>query len=114
MGLANLSAEVEAQLARQTGGWPAPLRLFGLLMPNHDLAELLGPSAGPKRPVIDYLTSDVLELLEPDVHEFLLRASILTKMDAASCDAVVALPAVGGDPCRARTLQHVHLGRRHR
>ena len=92
MGHTDLSPDVESQLATQTGGWPAPLRLFALLLPNQDAGELLGPGSGAKRPVIDYLTSDVLDLLEPDAHEFLLRASVLTKMDAASCEAVVALP----------------------
>jgi LuxR family maltose regulon positive regulatory protein len=92
LGLDSVSASEEVRLAKRTGGWPAPLRLFALLMADHDAGEFLGSSAVANRPVIDYLTSDVLELLEPHVHEFLLQASILTRMNAALCDAVVAVP----------------------
>ena len=96
MGVRALSPINEERLAKRTGGWPAPLRLFALLMPNHDVGDLLGPAAATNRPVIDYLTSDVLELLEPHVHEFLLRASILTRMNPALCDEVVAVEGSAG------------------
>jgi len=37
----------------------------------------------------------VLDLLGPDVREFLLRSSVLTRMNASLCDAVVGTPGSG-------------------
>lgn len=91
MGHLPLSTDDEELLARRTGGWPAPLRLFALLMPDHDIGAFLGASVAANRPLIDYLTSDVLQLLDPNVHDFLLRASVLTRMNASLCEAVVGV-----------------------
>ncbi len=44
---------------------------------------------------MEYLTTDVLELLEPDVQDFVLKVSILTRMCGALCDAVVGGPGSG-------------------
>ena len=44
---------------------------------------------------MDYLTSDVVDLLTPVVHDFVLRASILGRMNASLCDAVVGTSGSG-------------------
>jgi LuxR family maltose regulon positive regulatory protein len=66
-----------------------------LLIPGRDRRTYLESLTGVNRAVVDYLTSDVLDLLGPDVREFLLRSSVLTRMNAALCDAVVGTAGSG-------------------
>ena len=89
IGVDGLSRDDERRLAQRTGGWPAPLRLLALLIPDRDRGAFIESFTGGHRPVVDYLTNDVLALLEPDVQEFVLRVSILTRMCGPLCDAVV-------------------------
>ena len=95
MGVDGLSEEEQRSLAERTGGWPAPLRLLALLIPGRDRAGYLESLTQVNRPVVDYLATDVLDLLEPEVREFVLRASVLGRMNAALCDAVVGTPGSG-------------------
>ena len=111
LGVVGLSDEETSRLAEGTGGWPAPLRLLALLIPEHEPSAFIDSFAGARRPVVEYLTTDVLELLEPDVQDFVLKVSILTRMCGALCDAVVGRIRVGNAPGRARASKPVHLGR---
>jgi len=95
VGVPGLTREEQRRLAEHTGGWPAPLRLLALLIPGRDRGTYLESLAQAKRPVVDYLTSDVLDLLGQDVREFLLRTSVLSRMNAAVCDAVTGTPGSG-------------------
>jgi LuxR family maltose regulon positive regulatory protein len=95
MGVEGLSEDEQRSLAERTGGWPAPLRLLALLIPGRDRAHYLASLTTVNRPVVDYLATDVLELLRPEVREFVLRASVLGRMNAALCDAVVGSPGSG-------------------
>jgi LuxR family maltose regulon positive regulatory protein len=95
MGVVGLSAEDQRRLAHRTGGWPAPLRLLALLMPDDNRGDFMESLAGGSRTVVDYLTSDVLDLLSADVHEFVLRSSVLERMNASLCDAVLARTGSG-------------------
>ena len=80
------------RLVEATGGWPAPLRLLALLIQDHEPSAFVNSFAGAQRPVVEYLTTDVLELLEPDAQDFVLKVSILTRMCGSLCDAVVGHP----------------------
>ncbi len=95
MGVEGLSDDEQRALAERTGGWPAPLRLLALLIPGRDRAGYLASITTVNRPVVDYLATDVLDLLRPEVRDFVLRASVLGRMNAALCDAVVGSPGSG-------------------
>ena len=95
MGVEGLSEAEQRALAERTGGWPAPLRLLALLIPGRDRAGYLASLTTVNRPVVDYLATDVLDLLRPEVREFVLRASVLGRMNAALCDEVVGTPGSG-------------------
>ena len=95
VGVPGLTQEEQRRLAEHTGGWPAPLRLLALLIPGKDRGTYLESLSRANRPVVDYLTSDVLDLLGPDVREFVLRASVLTRMNAGLCDAVTGTSGSG-------------------
>ena len=68
--------------------WPSSSRI-------RSRAPSSRPFAGAQRPVVEYLTTDVLALLEPDVQDFVLKVSILTRMSGALCDAVVGRSGSG-------------------
>ena len=114
LGVVGLSDEERQRLVEGTGGWPAPLRLLALLIQDHEPSAFINSFAGAQRPVVEYLTTDVLELLEPDVQDFVLKVSILTRMCGSLCDAVVGQPGSGSVAGRARASEPVHLGRLHR
>jgi len=95
MGVTGLSEQDERNLLHRAGGWPAPLRIAALLMPASGRAEFIESFSGGQRQVVDYLTSDVLDLLPPDRKEFLLKVSVLRRMNGSLCDAVAAMPGSG-------------------
>src|SRR3954452_10628836 len=95
MGVEGLSEKEQRSLSERTGGWPAPLRLLALLIPGRNREGYLESLTNVNRPVVDYLATDVLDLLGPEVRDFVLRASILGRMNAALCDAVVGVPGSG-------------------
>jgi LuxR family maltose regulon positive regulatory protein len=72
-------------LLHRTEGWAAGLRLAAL-------ARLQGESTGPRgddRYIADYLGSEYLSRLEPRVLRFLRRTSVLERMCAPLCNAVL-------------------------
>jgi ATP/maltotriose-dependent transcriptional regulator MalT len=88
-GIALADADVEL-LVERTEGWPAGLYLAALW-----LRELDDPVAGVQafhgdhRHVVDYLTGEVLDVLDGETRTFLLETSILGVFDGAMCDAVL-------------------------
>ena len=95
VGVTGLSAMDQRRLSERTGGWPAPLRLAAVLMPAHDRGPFIESFTGASRPVVDYLTREVLGLLGPPVREFLLQVSVLGRLNGALCDAVVGVAGSG-------------------
>jgi LuxR family transcriptional regulator, maltose regulon positive regulatory protein len=76
-------------LAERTEGWAAGLRLAALALTTHDdiyghLAEL--PTNN--RYVMDYLMGEVLSHVPAATLEFLLKTSILDRLNGPLCDAV--------------------------
>jgi LuxR family transcriptional regulator, maltose regulon positive regulatory protein len=95
VGVSGLSAMDRRRLSERTGGWPAPLRLAALLMPAEDRGAFIESFTGGSRPVVDYLTREVLGLLEPSTREFLLQVSVLDRLSGGLCDAVVGMTGSG-------------------
>jgi LuxR family maltose regulon positive regulatory protein len=80
-------------LHERTEGWPAGLRLAALALRDMDdrSAQI---RAGADRQTADYLR-EVLDSAAPELREFLLRTSILERMSAPLCAAVVGDEAAG-------------------
>ncbi|KQR15982.1 LuxR C-terminal-related transcriptional regulator [Cellulomonas sp. Leaf334] len=95
IGLAGLTPAEGHQLAERTGGWPAPLRLASLLMPERGRATFIEQFSGASRHVVDYLAQDVLDLVDPATRDFLLQVSILGRFTGALCDAVAGTTGSG-------------------
>lgn len=82
------NAEIESIYCR-TEGWPAALQLFKLSLASPSVrSSLEDVSACPPRELTDYLADSVLSLQPPDLQDFLLRTSLLTRLTAPLCDAV--------------------------
>jgi LuxR family maltose regulon positive regulatory protein len=88
-GLPVSDPEVVA-LQLRTEGWAAGLCLAGLSLRNHpDRASYISAFAGDDRQVVDYLITEVVDALAPDVRAFLVETSILERLSAELCDAVI-------------------------
>lgn len=89
----NLSAENLLALEERTEGWIAGLQLAALSMlglDDHGRRGFVSDFAGSSRYIVDYLIDEVLARRPAGTKEFLLQTSILERMSAPLCDAVLA------------------------
>src|SRR5689334_20325748 len=88
MNLELTTADVSA-LEDRTEGWIAGLQLSALTLQNRaNRSELVKEFAGDNRFVLDYLLEEVLNCQSEQVQDFLLRTSILTRLNGSLCDAL--------------------------
>jgi len=89
IGVALADADVAA-LEQRTEGWAAALQLVALAIqsrPEHD--DIIAALSGTHRFIVDYLTDEVLKGLPEHLQTFLLQTSILERLCAPLCDALV-------------------------
>ena len=86
-----LPAQAVESLEARTEGWVAGLQLaaFALQKESGRPEKFLAAFAGDHRYVMDYLVVEVLERLPEKTRDFLRRTSILDRLCAPLCDAVV-------------------------
>jgi LuxR family maltose regulon positive regulatory protein len=88
MGLA-LSPEEVLSLENRTEGWIAGLHLAALsMLDTEDVAGFISAFTGDDRYIVDYLVDEVLSQRPTGTKDFLLRTSILTRMNGDLCDAI--------------------------
>ena len=79
-----------AALADRTEGWIAGLQLAALSMRDQaDISQYIADLRGTNRYIIDYLAEEVWNRQPDAVQKFLLRTSILDRLCAPLCDAVL-------------------------
>ena len=89
-GITGLDREDVELLVEHTEGWPAAVALAGMWLGGTDAPhQQLREFSASNRHVADYLTSEVLETLAPDVRAFLMQTSILRRFTAELCDWVI-------------------------
>ena len=94
MGLP-LSEEDVATLHHRTEGWIAGLQLAALsLRKRQDLPGWVSNFAGSYRYLLDYVQQDILAGLPVPLQHFLLQTSLVTRMNAALCQAITAGPSL--------------------
>ena len=77
-------------LVDRTEGWPAGLYLAAMwLRTLEDPRSGVRDFHGDHRHVADYLTGEVLDTLDYETRDFLLRTSVLGRFNGALCDAVL-------------------------
>jgi LuxR family transcriptional regulator, maltose regulon positive regulatory protein len=86
----NVSSEDVLALERRTEGWIAGLQLAAVSMQGRDdLTGYVQAFTGSNRFVLDYLMEEVFNRQTPAVKDFLLKTSILERLSAQLCDAVL-------------------------
>jgi LuxR family maltose regulon positive regulatory protein len=91
MGL-ELSAEDIAALDARTEGWIVGLQMAALSMRGRkDVSGFIRTFTGSHHFILDYLVEEVLEQQPSDIRAFLLKTSILERMTADLCDAVLEI-----------------------
>ena len=86
---AQLSVEDTRRLAQRTEGWLVGLQLAALsLARRDDSGAWVAAFSGSQRLILDYVQDEVLARQSPAIRRFLLRVSILPRMNAALCQAV--------------------------
>ena len=112
-----LSSEQVATLTSRTEGWIAGLQMASLALqslaarPEHapgDADALIQSFSGTHRYVLDYLLEEVLQRQPEQIQAFLLLTSILDRLSAPLCEAVLSgtLYPVSTSPCR-QTLDYL-------
>jgi LuxR family maltose regulon positive regulatory protein len=90
MGL-HLEAGSVAVLEERTEGWIAGLQMAALSMRNReDVIGFIEGFSGTNRYILDYLLEEVMAGQPAEVQRFLLYTSILERLIAPLCDAVMA------------------------
>lgn len=79
------------RLVELTEGWPTGVQLAALALRRHrgSAADLLQTFSGRDRDLTRYLAEAVIRAQPEEVLRFLLRTSVLHRMSAALCEAVV-------------------------
>jgi LuxR family maltose regulon positive regulatory protein len=89
MGLA-LSPDQVAAVVSRTEGWIAGLQMAAISMQGrHDLMGFIQELTGSHRFILDYLTEEVLDQQPEEIQEFLLQTSILERLTAPLCGAIL-------------------------
>lgn len=107
---APLPAELLAQIAERTEGWPAGLRLATLAIgpgaAPREAAQVLAAFAGSHQHIVAYLAAEVLAARPEPIQRFLLDTSVLDRLSGALCDAVT-----GGEAGQATldTIERANL-----
>ncbi|MDD5367898.1 MAG: LuxR C-terminal-related transcriptional regulator [Anaerolineaceae bacterium] len=90
MGLC-LDAGSVAVLEERTEGWVTGLQMAALSMRDHEHAgRFIEGFSGTNRYILDYLLEEVLASQPPEIQRFLLWTSILERLTAPLCDALLA------------------------
>lgn len=89
-GVMTAAAEQLDELVENTEGWPAGLYLAALALRGEGApGDAAASFRGDDRAVTDYLRSEVLARLAPEVVKFLVRTSVLDRMSGPLCDEVL-------------------------
>lgn len=90
MGL-HLETSSIAMLEERTEGWIAGLQMAALSMRDReDVSGFIKGFSGTNRYILDYLLEEVLACQPLDIQHFLLCTSILERLTASLCDAILA------------------------
>lgn len=99
-----VDADEVSRLVRITGGWAAGLRLAGMAIANGRLPA--DEFTGADRLVRDYVAAEILDDLDADLSEFLLRSALFAQLSGPFCDAVLE---TSGSAQRLEALERQHL-----
>ncbi len=101
----DLPPEVIHALEERTEGWVAALQLAALSIRDRaDVAGFIQRFAGSHRAIVDYLAEEVIARQPDHVQTFLLHTSILERMSAALCHALLSPDTSGTGATDAQAM----------
>jgi LuxR family maltose regulon positive regulatory protein len=77
------------QLVGRTEGWIAGLQLAAISLRDRPATPMIASFTGSQRHVLDYLGSEVVDGLDPDMRMMLVSASVADRFTANLCDRLV-------------------------
>ena len=90
----DLSPEGIATLEERTEGWVTGLQLAALSLSGRaDKERLIASFRGSHRYLVEYLMEEAVNRQPEDIQTFLLSTSILGRMSAPLCDAILSQPS---------------------
>jgi LuxR family transcriptional regulator, maltose regulon positive regulatory protein len=90
VGVAPVDPMAVAALRERTEGWAAGLQLAALTIRNAERpAEAAARLDGGDRHILDYLSLEVVDRLDPDQRDLLVRAAVLERLSGPLCDAAL-------------------------
>lgn len=88
-GIPDIDADDIFTLNMRTEGWVVGLRMVALaLLYQRDAHGFITGFSGNQRYIMDYLLEEVLDKQTPEIQEFLLKTSILERLNGPLCDTV--------------------------
>ncbi len=85
----SLTRDQVAQLCHQTEGWISGLQLAAIsLKGSHNIEESIHRFSGHQQDIAEYLLEEVFRHQTEELRSFLLRTSILSRMNHSLCQAV--------------------------
>lgn len=93
-----LSPDQTRALAAVTEGWVSGLQMAGLSLQGRDpaaISTLIADLTGSNRFILDYLSEEVLNQQAETLQSFLLKTSILNRLNGSLCDAVCGFDREG-------------------
>lgn len=89
----SLQADELTSILTQTEGWAAGLRIAALSLKDNqhydDRVALIRKMTGKYRNIADYFLEEVFMKQPPEIQDFLLKTSILDRMNAGLVDAII-------------------------
>jgi LuxR family maltose regulon positive regulatory protein len=89
LGVPGLSSEDVGALNIRTEGWVVGLKMAILsIRDEKDISKFISRFTGTQRYIMDYLIEEVLKRQSPEIRDFLLKTSVLERLNGPLCDAV--------------------------
>jgi len=105
----NLDTGLISLMEERTEGWIAGLQMASIALQSSDslrgvqeARQFIEAFSGTNRYILDYLLEEVLASQSPEVQRFLLYTSILERLNAELCNAVLADAGMGEDGDQGR------------
>ena len=89
LGVPTLSSGDIEILNARAEGWVVGLKMAMLTMSGEkDITGFISRFTGTQRYIMDYLIEEVLQRQSPEVRDFLLKTSVLERLNGSLCDAI--------------------------
>jgi len=85
----NLDQNQISTLHRRTEGWISGLQMISVVLRGrNNVSDFIRSFSGSHHYIMDYLQDEVLNQVPEEIHNFLLRTSILDRLTGSLCDAL--------------------------